>query len=330
MLMECLKDLALLTAGAVLLYYGAEFLVKGGVRIAETLGVSPLVIGLTLIAAATSAPEAVVSINAALQGEGGISIGNVIGSNICNIALILGLCSLISPLTVDRDLLRSDVPVMAGATVLFLTVYFCGNGISRPAAAFFFILFLLYEYWTVSREKRKVRAGGSLPDGTPAPAAASTNRTGASVLILALLTALFGLAVLVAGSKIFLLGAIGTAEIAGLSKTVIGLTIVAVGTSLPELATSVVAAIRGKADIATGNIVGSNIFNILLILGVAPMFRPVRNAGITAIDGAALLLCTFLLIPFMITGLRISRGEGAVLLLLYSGYLASLVCTAAL
>lgn len=331
MLTECLKDLALLAAGAVLLYYGAEFLVKGGVRVAECLGVSPLVIGLTLVAAATSAPEAVVSIDAAIRGEGGISIGNVVGSNICNIALILGLCALITPLAVDRSILRTDAPVMAGATVLFLALYHLENGVSRPAAALFFILFLAYEYWTVVREKRKTRAADGPPAENPSPEAGqAAGKHAASILFLAFLTALAGLAVLVAGAKIFLSGAIGTAELAGLSKTVIGLTIVAIGTSLPELATSVVAAIRGKADIAIGNIVGSNIFNILLILGVAPMFRPVRDAGITGTDSAALLLSTFLLIPFLRTGYRLSRGEGAVLLLLYIAYLAKLAGTAVL
>ena len=321
--MSVFISLLWLAIGSAALYYGAEWLVGGGSKTAKKLGISPLIIGLTLVAYGTSAPELVVSVDSALAGQGGISIGNVVGSNICNIALILGLCAVITPLTVNRAMLKSDVPVMALTAVAFCLIYWWQDGINRIGGAILFAGFVLYNAKVIIGAKKEAALNRSVEtapeeDGDKAE----------KPLYLYLLLAALGLVVLVLGSKAFLKGAIEIAKLTGLSETVIGLTIVAVGTSLPELATSVVAAIKGERDIAIGNVVGSNIFNILLIMGVAPLITPLTGANIQPMDLIALLATTFLLIPFMITGFRLNRVEGAVLLAMYGAYTAWLISCA--
>ena len=321
--MSVFISLLWLAIGSAALYYGAEWLVGGGSKTAKKLGISPLIIGLTLVAYGTSAPELVVSVDSALAGQGGISIGNVVGSNICNIALILGLCAVITPLTVNRAMLKSDVPVMALTAVAFCLIYWWQDGINRIGGAILFAGFMLYNAKVIIGAKKEAALNRSVEtapeeDGDKAE----------KPLYLYLLLAALGLVVLVLGSKAFLKGAIEIAKLTGLSETVIGLTIVAVGTSLPELATSVVAAIKGERDIAIGNVVGSNIFNILLIMGVAPLITPLTGANIQPMDLIALLATTFLLIPFMITGFRLNRVEGAVLLAMYGAYTAWLISCA--
>ena len=321
--MSVFISLLWLAIGSAALYYGAEWLVGGGSKTAKKLGISPLIIGLTLVAYGTSAPELVVSVDSALAGQGGISIGNVVGSNICNIALILGLCAVITPLTVNRAMLKSDVPVMALTAVAFCLIYWWQDGINRIGGAILFAGFVLYNAKVIIGAKKEAALNHSVEtapeeDGDKAE----------KPLYLYLLLAVLGLVVLVLGSKAFLKGAIEIAKLTGLSETVIGLTIVAVGTSLPELATSVVAAIKGERDIAIGNVVGSNIFNILLIMGVAPLITPLTGANIQPMDLIALLATTFLLIPFMITGFRLNRVEGAVLLAMYGAYTAWLISCA--
>ena len=321
--MSVFISLLWLAIGSAALYYGAEWLVGGGSKTAKKLGISPLIIGLTLVAYGTSAPELVVSVDSALAGQGGISIGNVVGSNICNIALILGLCAVITPLTVNRAMLKSDVPVMALTAVAFCLIYWWQDGINRLGGAILFAGFVLYNAKVIIGAKKEAALNRSVEtapeeDGDKAE----------KPLYLYLLLAALGLVVLVLGSKAFLKGAIEIAKLTGLSETVIGLTIVAVGTSLPELATSVVAAIKGERDIAIGNVVGSNIFNILLIMGVAPLITPLTGANIQPMDLIALLATTFLLIPFMITGFRLNRVEGAVLLAMYGAYTAWLISCA--
>lgn len=320
--MDVFISLLWLAIGSAALYYGAEWLVGGGSKTAKKLGISPLIIGLTLVAYGTSAPELVVSVDAALAGEGGISIGNVVGSNICNIALILGLCAVITPLTVNRAMLKSDVPVMAVTAVAFCLIYWWQDGIGRIGGLILFAGFVLYNIKVIISAKKEA-AANSLNES-----AEEDGEKAEKPLYLYLLLAVFGLVVLVLGSKAFLRGAIEIAKLTGLSNTVIGLTIVAVGTSLPELATSVVAAIKGERDIAIGNVVGSNIFNILLIMGVAPLIAPLTGANIQFWDLAALLATTFLLIPFMITGFRLNRAEGVILLAMYGAYTAWLISCA--
>ena len=321
--MSVFISLLWLAIGSAALYYGAEWLVGGGSKTAKKLGISPLIIGLTLVAYGTSAPELVVSVDSALAGQGGISIGNVVGSNICNIALILGLCAIITPLTVNRAMLKSDVPVMALTAVAFCLIYWWQDGINRLGGAILFAGFVLYNAKVIIGAKKEAALNRSVEtapeeDGDKAE----------KPLYLYLLLAALGLVVLVLGSKAFLKGAIEIAKLTGLSETVIGLTIVAVGTSLPELATSVVAAIKGERDIAIGNVVGSNIFNILLIMGVAPLITPLTGANIQPMDLIALLATTFLLIPFMITGFRLNRAEGVILLAMYGAYTAWLISCA--
>ena len=320
--MDVFISLLWLAIGSAALYYGAEWLVGGGSKTAKKLGISPLIIGLTLVAYGTSAPELVVSVDAALSGEGGISIGNVVGSNICNIALILGLCAVITPLTVNRAMLKSDVPVMAVTAVAFCLIYWWQDGIGRIGGLILFAGFVLYNIKVIISAKKEA-AANSLNES-----AEEDGEKAEKPLYLYLLLAVFGLVVLVLGSKAFLRGAIEIAKLTGLSNTVIGLTIVAVGTSLPELATSVVAAIKGERDIAIGNVVGSNIFNILLIMGVAPLIAPLTGANIQFWDLVALLATTFILIPFMITGFRLNRAEGVILLAMYGAYTAWLISCA--
>ncbi len=311
-----------LAGGTAFLYYGADFLVKGGVSIATRFGVSALVIGLTLVAFATSAPELVVSVQAALAGSSDISIGNVIGSNICNIALILGLSAVIAPLSVHSKVLRFDLPVMTVVTLAMAAIGLLLGGFNRLTGAVFFAGLLAYIAWNIRLEKRD----GSGDAETEIREEVENSRK--YPLWLAAAFVIGGAAALVLGGKFIVDGAVGLGRMAHLSEAVIGLTIVAVGTSLPELATSLVAAARGEQDIAVGNVVGSNLFNMLGIMGIAPMIRPVSAAGITPVDWGMLLVSTLLLVPFMHTGRKVVRREGAVLLALYCAYIAFLAVNA--
>ena len=303
-----------LAGGTAFLYYGADFLVKGGVSIATRFGVSALVIGLTLVAFATSAPELVVSVQAALAGSSDISIGNVIGSNICNIALILGLSAVIAPLSVHSKVLRFDLPVMTAVTLAMAAIGLLLGGFNRLTGAVFFAGLLAYIAWNIRLEKRD----GSGDAETEIREEVENSRK----------YPLWLAAAFVIGGEFIVDGAVGLGRMAHLSEAVIGLTIVAVGTSLPELATSLVAAARGEQDIAVGNVVGSNLFNMLGIMGIAPMIRPVSAAGITPVDWGMLLVSTLLLVPFMHTGRKVVRREGAVLLALYCAYIAFLAVNA--
>ena len=311
-----------LAGGTAFLYYGADFLVKGGVSIATRFGVSALVIGLTLVAFATSAPELVVSVQAALAGSSDISIGNVIGSNICNIALILGLSAVIAPLSVHSKVLRFDLPVMTAVTLAMAAIGLLLGGFNRLTGAVFFAGLLAYIAWNIRLEKRD----GSGDAETEIREEVENSRK--YPLWLAAAFVIGGAAALVLGGKFIVDGAVGLGRMAHLSEAVIGLTIVAVGTSLPELATSLVAAARGEQDLAVGNVVGSNLFNMLGIMGIAPMIRPVSAAGITPVDWGMLLVSTLLLVPFMHTGRKVVRREGAVLLALYCAYIAFLAVNA--
>lgn len=311
-----------LLAGIALLYYGAEWLVKGGVGIAARLGIPPLIIGLTLVSFATSAPELVVSVKAALAGSGDISIGNVVGSNICNVGLILGLSALITPLAVEKQLLKFDVPVLIAVSLLLSGLGIATGGIGRIAGAVFFLLLIGYVLCNV----RTALKGGGAPDDEVADEVRE-NRNMKLPTAFALVAV--GLAALVGGAHLLVEGAVAIGDALGISKAVIGLTVVAIGTSLPELATSVVAAIRHQDDIAIGNVVGSNIFNILCIMGIAPLIRPVQASGITWIDWSLMLFYTILLYPMVRSGSRINRWEGGGLLAVFVGYMAWLVINAA-
>jgi len=296
------------------LYYGADFLVKGGVSLAKKCGVSSLVIGLTLVACATSAPELVVSVSAALGSNADISLGNIVGSNICNIALILGLSACITPMAVHRQLLRFDVPIMIGAALLLSVFYLSSNGLNRIQGAVMLAGFIAYTWYCIymaRKEKSKE------PE--------EKNDTKTRTLGGALLLVLLGFAALIAGAETFLWSSVYFARLLHLSDAVIGLTVVAVGTSLPELATSTVAAFKKEDDIAIGNVLGSNIFNILGILGVTPLISPLRNATLNPVDLGVMVFCSIALVPIMRSGWKISRREGVFFLLIYVAYTAYLI-----
>lgn len=302
--------------GIALLYYGAEYLIKGGVSVALKLKVSPLLIGLTLVAMGTSAPELVVSIDAALHGSGDISIGNVVGSNICNIALILGLCALIAPMPVNPQLLKLDTPLMLGVSILFAAFYIFSDGIMRYQAAILLAILLIYTIGSFYASRKNNQDNSDDAD--------SERKVFSYPVSFIMLIA--GFAGLIAGAKLFVNSAVHIATLCNISQATIGLTIVALGTSLPELATSVVAAIKKEQDIAIGNVVGSNIFNILCILGIAPLIKPIHAPGLNLTDMAVMLLAAGLLYLFMLLGKTINRKEGFILLLCYIGYTAWLFC----
>ena len=299
-------------SGLILLYYGAEFLVKGGSSIALKMKISPLVIGLTLIAYATSAPELVVSIDASLKGFGDVSIGNIVGSNICNIALILGLCAAITPLQVNEKLLKFDVWLMIGSAAALLVCYMLNSGVNRIEAGILLCGCLSYTLWSICSSRKDNSTAGDVP------------RTQYNIFIAILMVA-GGLTALIGGAKLFVNASITIAKWCNVSDAVIGLTVVAVGTSLPELATSVVAAIRKEQDIAIGNVIGSNIFNVLAIMGITPLIAPVKALNISYVDMILMVVLSIMLYPVMKTGMKISRKEGIGLLAVYIAYTLYLI-----
>jgi cation:H+ antiporter len=318
--------LVLFILGLVLLVVGAEALVRGASRLAATIGISPLVIGLTVVAFGTSAPELAVAVKSALTGAAGadIAIGNVVGSNICNVLLILGISAVVAPLVVSQQVVRIDVPIMIGVSFLLLLLALDGV-IGRIDGAILFGGVIAYVAFAVTKGKRENAAvaaeyekefGGE--EARKSPVAVNLLYVGA------------GLAMLVYGSKWLVDGAIIIARAAGVSELVIGLTIVAVGTSLPEVATSVMASIRGERDIAVGNVVGSNLFNILSVLGFASMVAPVRVAlSALTFDIPVMIVVAVACLPIFFTGYAISRWEGALFLGYYVAYTLFLVLSAA-
>ncbi len=308
----------LVLAGFVALYYGAEWLVKGSSALALRFGLPPLLVGLTVVAYGTSSPEMVVSVMATLQGEGDLAIGNIVGSNILNIGLILGLTALITPLRMEFQLLKFDSPFMVGISFLFLWM-FRDFQIDRVEGVILVGLAVSYTLASIVIAKRTVTP--HVEEEYQDEIAAITTGTGPSLGKLTLLI-IGGLVVLIAGSRAFVIGASDLARMWGVSEALIGLTIVSVGTSLPELASSLIAAYRKQADIAIGNIVGSCIFNILAIAGVASIVKPIVAPGISQVDLWVMIAMAVVFIGMAFTGFIIRRWEGAALLLGYGGYLA--------
>lgn len=308
-------DLLFLLIGIALLTGGGEALIRGSLAAAKRVGVSPLLSGLVIVGFGTSAPELVVSVNAAVEGRPDIAIGNVVGSNIGNILLILGICALISPLAVKPLALRRDAVTVVAASVLFL-VLVGGSALGRvDAAIFLFALgaYLVWAYWSESFH--------AAPSGALHQAEAGELSTIPKSVLWTVTAVVFGLLLLISGSQVLLIGAIGIAAHFGVPEAVIGLTLVAVGTSLPELSISVIAAIRRHADVAVGNILGSNIFNLLGILGVSALLQPLPvHARILQFDQWVMLGTSLLLLFFLYTGRRLSRTEGGVLLIGYGIY----------
>ena len=314
-----LLDAVLIAAGLALLTAGAEGLVRGGAALAIRFGITPLAVGLTVVAYGTSSPEMVVSVSTALADQGNLAIGNVVGSNIFNIALILGVAALVRPAAVQAQTVRLDVPIVIGTAVLLAALLLDG-AISRGEGATLIagaLTYTAFTLWSARRETAAVQAEASealLHEPSPAWRDA--------------LYVAGGLALLVGGSRMLVAGAVSIAQGAGMSEAVIGLTILAAGTSLPELATSLVAAVRGQSDIAIGNVVGSNIFNVVAIVGVSALVRPLAASGIGVVDLAVMVAVSVLLLPLLWTGFRLNRWEGALLLTVYAGYTTHLLVAA--
>lgn len=324
-----LLNLFLCAVGFLMLYYGAEWLVKGSSSLARSLGVTPIVIGLTVVAFGTSAPELVVSLISSIQEKSMIAVGNVIGSNICNIALVLGMAALFQPITCDRSVIRRDIPLMLAISVYLLFLSYDSH-LGRYEGATLFIGIILYSFFNYYIVKRNspVEAGGATESAT-----AELDEIGyISSRSRQILLILVGIAGVVAGAQIVVVNAEAIMQRLGVSQKFIGLTLVAFGTSLPELATSVVAAMRKEMDISIGNLVGSNVFNILSVLGAASLVRPIPIPGGFLQSGLIIdyvvMMFTSILPWFMLQKTQtITRGNGATLLTCYVGYLAYLIAT---
>lgn len=315
-------DIALsLFAGLVLLVAGGESLVRGAVVIAERLGVSALLIGLTLVGFGTSTPELVTSLQAAMSGSAGIAIGNVVGSNTANILLILGITALLKTISVDRSTFRRDGIVLGASALACLAVVMSG-ALSQLVGIIFVAALTAYILTAYLQERRNPAASSAVASQASLPAAPYP-------ILLNVAFVIGGLGLTILGARFLVSGAIDLASDLGVSETLIGLTIVAVGTSLPELITSVIAAVRNQADIAFGNIVGSNIYNVFGILGVTAIVKPIPvPAAIASLDIWVMLGATALLVLAATTSWQIRRWEGGVLLALYAGYTGVLVILA--
>ncbi len=313
MSVEIIKQLAILIVGFALLVKGADLFVDGASGIAKKFGISELIIGLTIVAMGTSAPEAAVSIAAAAKGSAGISIGNVIGSNIMNIFIILGVVASITPLKIERSTVRYEMPFTIIVTVLFVLMGKDGL-ITRLDGAVFWAGLLLYLAYLLRQAKQK-------PAEAPAQAetAVQTTEESPSIWRLIALT-IVGLAVILVSSDYAVDAAVALAKIFNISDRVIGLTIVALGTSLPELVTSVTAALRGNADLAVGNVVGSCIFNLLFVLGTSALILPIPCAPNFLSDAYVAVGATVLLLLFGFTQMKIARWEGVLLVACYVAY----------
>ncbi len=315
-----LLDIALVVVGLALLIAGGEALVRGASTLAVRVGISPLVIGLVVVSAATSAPELAVTVGAVLEGEPGLAIGNVIGSNIANILLILGLSAVLSPLVIQRQVVRFDIPVMLGISVLLVVVSLDGV-LSLLDGLLLLAGLVLHAVMSIVVGRKESQDASITPSEMP------LNSKPVKLWLAAILV-VAGVGLLVVGAQTLVTGAVNIATDLGVSSLVVGLTVVAIGTSLPELATSIVALRRGERDMAVGNIVGSNIFNIGLVLGLpAILFAegiPIPDAAV-ALDLPLMLAAAAALLPIAFTGFIIARWEGSLFVALYIAYLLYVV-----
>lgn len=306
----------LILGGLLLLAAGAESLVRGSAGAALRFGVTPMAIGLTVVAFGTGSPELAVSVEAAYSDNGGIALGNVVGSNITNVLLILGVSALVRPMRVRSELIRREVPVMILVSLLLCLLLLDGV-ISRLEGLLLTTGSIAYTIlaYVFARRSKNAAVASEFAEAMPGPGRMWMN----------LIFILAGLIALLAGAKLLLTGAVVVAEKFGISQVVIGLTVIAIGTSLPELATSLVAAVKREPDVALGNVIGSNILNILCILGVAALIRPIQTQGLRILDLTVLLASALLILPLLWRGSVLNRWEGAVLLVAYSAYIYSLV-----
>jgi cation:H+ antiporter len=319
-----------LIAGLVLLVIGAEILVRGASRLASSLGISPLVIGLTIVAFGTSAPEMAVSIDASWAGQADLALGNVVGSNIFNVLFILGVSALVAPLVVSQQLVRLDVPLMIAASIVVLLMGM-DNKISRIDGVILFAAVLAYTFFLIRQSRRESSALVTEQYVAEVGAAGAQNGSALMQYLKDGAMILGGLALLVLGAQWLVDSAVQIAQYLGMSELVIGLTIVAAGTSMPELATSVIASLRGERDIAVGNVVGSNIFNLLAVLGLSSIVAPdgvqVADAAL-AFDIPVMVGVALICLPIFFTGFLISRLNGALFLFYYVAYTAYLLMAA--
>ena len=299
--------------GLVLLMVGADYLVRGAVGVARCLNVSPLVIGLTVVALGTSLPELVISLKAALSGSPGITVGNIVGSNIANILLILGIAGLIAPIRCSRMAIIRDGTAMLSATAIFIAAGLLG-ALNLAYGVIGILLLAGYLYGSYRSDKKS-------GDGVHVQEASDVEPIGGAIW-LSILAVVAGLAGVVIGAELLINGAQGLARAFGVSEEVIGLTLVAFGTSVPELATTVVAALRRHADVALGNVIGSNLFNLIGVMAIVTCFVPIElPAQIVKFDLWVMAGVSAMMIQFMYSGLRLSRGEASLFLATYVAYL---------
>ncbi len=333
--------LLLCFVGFVMLYFGAEWLVKGSSSLARSLGITPIVIGLTVVAFGTSAPELVVSVISSIKGKSMIAVGNVVGSNICNIALVLGMAAVFQPITCDRSVIKRDFPIMLGISI-YLLVISLNSELGRFEGATLFagiILYTFFNYYTAKKKPQMASVGVSMATegalGNPGGGALDSPGDLEDIGYIAsrqkqIAFTVVGIIGVVAGAQLVVETAVEIMTVLGVSEKFIGLTIVAFGTSLPELATSVVAAIRKEMDISIGNLVGSNVFNILSVLGAASLIRPIPIPGGffgsgLVIDYLVMILTSFLPWVMMRKTNTITRIDGIILLSCYAGYITYLI-----
>lgn len=303
-------SIGLVAAGLVVLFFGANSLVRGSVSLARRLGMSPLIIGLTVVAFGTSTPELFVALKASLEGRQGISVGNVLGANMLNLGVILGVTACITPLRVQFQLIRFDVPIMIFASLL-LAVFLGDRWLGRGEGAVLVCGIVLYVLFSVAmaRRTRDRTVIAEFEESEPA-------KMGAIWQELSYMVA--GIALLAAGAHLLVEGAVTIARRVGWSDALIGMTVVAAGTTLPELITSVVAAMRKAGDIAVGNVVGSNIFNVLCVLGLAALIQPIDASAVTKPEILGAVAISLLALPIMWRGFVVNRIEGALLILAYA------------
>lgn len=307
-----LDVLLLLALGLASLFIGAEGLIRGSSALALKVGITPLVVGLTVVAFGTSTPELVVSIKAAIIGNSSISLGNVVGSNIANIALILGVAAVIRPLNIHASIIRREIPIMIGLSILLIVLLLDGV-LSLIDGIIFVAGIISYTIINVAaaRKEKNAEVAKEFKEGLKTKLGVPL-----SVIFIA-----GGLGMMILGANLFVSASISVAKTIGVSDAVIGLTIVAIGTSLPELITSIVASYKNESDIAVGNVVGSNIFNILGILGITATLLPLSSGDINYVDFGVMLLTALILLPLSKTGFKISRFEGLFLVTGYFSYI---------
>jgi len=311
--MEILLQLILLVIGFVMLVKGADWFVEGASKLADKFGIPQLVIGLTIVAMGTSLPEAAVSVSAALKGSAEITIGNVVGSNIMNVFVILGLTSVVCAVAVQKSTIRYEIPFTIFVTVLLAVLGLADNTVGRLDGAILWVFMILYLLYLLKMAKNGV------------PMEEVENAEKDEPIWKLLLLVIVGAGLIVWGSNVAVDAATSLAEIFGMSERLIGLTIVALGTSLPELVTSVTAAVKGKADIAVGNIVGSNIFNILFVVGTSALITPVVYSADFLVDSIVAVAAMVVLLLCVFRKQKLNRVGGAVLLLGYAAYFVYLI-----